>query len=90
MTDSNPLVLALSETEHGQLTAAAARAGTTAEAYALDAVIAAAQEHQTFGCPTTALELDGPVFGLDPAENERKVNALRRRTSWTRPGSHGS
>jgi hypothetical protein len=50
------------------------------QVYARDAIDAAAQEDQILSLSADALTGYGGAFGLDPADNARKVAELRSRT----------
>src|SRR5262249_36105440 len=66
-------LLKLDDSAHERLAAAAARAGVSMQAYARDAIDAAAQEDDALALAAQALSVYGEAFGLDPAGNARKI-----------------
>ncbi len=73
-------LLKLDNTSHERLAAAATRAGVSMQAYAREAIDAAAQEDDALALAAHALASYGEAFGLDPVGNARKIAELRSRT----------
>lgn len=73
-------LLKLDNSAHERLAAAAARVGVSMQAYARDAIEAAAQEDEALAAAADFLAEYGEAFGLDPVGNARKVAELRSRT----------
>jgi hypothetical protein len=80
MAETKSFLLKLDANAHATLTAAAARAGMSMQAYVHDAVEAAALEDEVLGLAAQALAGYGEAFGLDPGGNARKIAELRSRT----------
>jgi hypothetical protein len=77
------IVLRLSMADRARLSAAASAAGMSEEAFARDAVTAAAQEGEAVDLAAQVLENYGQGFGLDASGNSRKIAAMRARSSAT-------
>ena len=73
-------LLKLDGSAHERLAAAASRSGVSMQAYARDAIDAAAQEDEALALTAQALAGYGEAFGLDPDGNARKIAELRSRT----------
>ncbi len=92
MAEDREFLLHLDDVEHHRLAEAARRARVSMQAYARDAISAAAQEDEALIVAARALEQYGAAFGLDPAGNARKVAGrdIRRYARLAAAGTAGS